>query len=79
MSLRTYRNQLTHGWVGPINLSDLEQVFRNSGLLANINAPFGQNFLPAKPVKELLNGLGAAHLAPTMRKELDSLLNRVIY
>ena len=78
MSLRIYRNQLTHGWLGPINLSDLEQVFRNSGLLANINAPFGQNFLPAKPVKELLTGLGAAHLAPTMRKELDSLLNKVI-
>ena len=78
MSLRHYRNRIAHGWVGPVNLRDLEQCFRDSGLLKNINAPFGQNLLAAKTVKELLDKLGAGELAPAMGKELDSLLDKVI-
>lgn len=78
MSLRKYRNRIAHGWVGPVNLSDLGQCFRDSKLLRNINAPFGQNLLPAKLVKELLTKLGAADLASTMSEELDSLLAKVI-
>lgn len=78
MSLRHYRNRITHGWVGPVNLRDLEQCFRDSGLLKNINAPFGQNLLPANQVKELLARLGAGELSTAMGKELDSLLSKVI-
>ena len=78
MSLRHYRNRIAHGWDGPVNLRDIEQCFRDSGLLKNINTPFGQIFLPVNQVKKLLARLGAGDLSTAMGKELDLLLSNVI-
>jgi|GEM_PF-2018708 len=75
---RKFRNLFTHGSGTCIKLSEAESCLRTMGFIADINKPFGQNFLIARNVNDLLSVLGGPNLASAMGGQLKDLLNRVI-
>ena len=78
MSPKSYRNKLVHGSSEPINLDRLEKCLKTSGLMKDIHMPFGQNFLLAMDVNDLMFHLGYKDLVPFMKGLFRDLLQKVI-
>ncbi len=75
-SLRECRNSVAHGAGSSITPGKIAKRFTSVGFC--ISRPFGENFLQQKPVANLLRGIGSEKLEPSLRSELQKVLERVI-